>query len=197
MQEDKDWFDKALEYLDDENYSQAIVAIKKYVVQNPKNKRGKLLKAIIYGDLSNYNLVLQILEEIKPTEEDDKEYSKLYFAELADTFKEKGNYQEALKWYDKMIKVIPNETVGYILKGACLASAGKYELAKAEHLMAIKMEGAPEEAFYNLALISRAEMKFEEAKEYCEKSLAIDPNDKKVIHCYEDILEAIKMTKKK
>lgn len=195
MQEDKDWFDKALEYQEEENYSQAIVAIEKYVEQNPLNKRGKLLKAVIYGDLSNYELVLKILEEIKPTEDDSKRYSKLYFREMADTFNEMGNYKEALKWYDKMIEVIPNETVGYIFKGSCLAKAGKYELAKIEHLKATNLEGDPEEAFYNLALISRAEMKFEEAKEYCEKSLEIDPNDKSVIHCYEDILEAMKMTK--
>ena len=195
MQEGKDWFDKALDYQEEENYSQAIVAIEKYVEQNPSNKRGKLLRAVIYGDLSNYELVLQILDEIKPTEDDSKRYSKLYFREMADTFNEIGNYKEALKWYDKMIEVIPNETVGYILKGSCLAKAGKYELAKIEHLKATELKGDPEEAFYNLALISRAEMRFEEAKEYCEKSLKIDPNDKSVIHCYEDILEAMKMMK--
>lgn len=52
MKEDKDWFDKALEYQDEENYSQAIVAIEKYVDQNPDNKRGELLRAVIYGNLS-------------------------------------------------------------------------------------------------------------------------------------------------
>lgn len=90
-----------------------------------------------------------------------------------------GNYKEAIKWYNKVIEVIPDETIGYIFKGACLASAGKYELAKKEHLKATKLKGDPEEAFYNLALISRAEMKFEEAKDFCEKSLEMDPNDKK------------------
>ena len=115
---------------------------------------------------------------------------------MADTFKETGNYQEALKWFDKMIEINPNETVGYILKGCCLAGMGKYKLAKLEHLKATQLKGDPEEAFYNLALISRAEMKFEEAKRYCEKSLKIDPDDKSVIHCYEDILEAIKLKKK-
>lgn len=96
-----------------------------------------------------------------------------------------------------MIEVVPNETVGYIFKGSCLAKAGKYELAKIEYLKATKLKGDPEEAFYNLALISRAEMNFEEAKKICEQSLIIDPNDKSVIHCYKDILEAIKMMKEK
>lgn len=193
MQEDKDWFDIALHHYHEQNYSQAILSIEKYVEQNPDNKRGKLLRAIIYRELSNFDLVLQILNEIKPTENDSKRYSKLYFGELAETHKGMGNYQEALKWYDNMIDVIPDKTEGYILKGSCLAEFGKHELAKIEYLKATELEGNPEEVFYNLALISRAEMNFEKAKEYCEKSLNIDPNDESVRHCYNDILAAIKM----
>lgn len=195
MQKDKDWFDIALEHSSEQNYSQAILAIEKYVKQNPDNRRGKLLRAIIYRDLSNFDLAVQILSEIKPTKNDNKKYSKLYFGAMGDISNETGKFQEALRWYNKVIETIPEETVGYILKGACLAKIGKYELAKIEHLKAIKLEGNPEEAFYNLALISRAEMKFEEAKDYCEKSLEIDPNDESVIHCYEDILKAIECDK--
>ena len=55
-------------------------------------------------------------------------------------------------------------------------------------------EGDKEEAFYNLALISRAEMNFEEAKFFCEKSLEIDPHDEGVRHCLDDIIETIKLT---
>ena len=47
---------------------------------------------------------------------------------------------------------------------------------------------------YNLALIYRAEMNFNEAKFFCEKSIEIDPNDEGVRHCLEDIIEAIKLT---
>jgi len=196
MKEDKDWFKEALKFQDENNFSQSLVSIKKYVKQNPKNKLGSLLEAVIYGHLSNYNKVLEILAEIKPIKSDGKNYFKLYYSELGDTYKELGDYKEAIKWYDKVIEVYPNETVGYIFKGSCLASAGKYDLAKPVHLKATEMQGDPEEAFYNLALISRAEMKFEKAKMYCEQSLEIDPDDKSVIHCYEDILEAIKMTKR-
>lgn len=195
IQNKKDWFDLALEYQSKENYSKALIAINKYIDLNPQNKNGKLLKAVIYGDLSNYNLVLKILKEIQPNSKEDRQYSKFYFSELGDTYKELGNHIEALKWYNKMIEVVPNETMGYIYKGCCLASVGKYDLAKIEHLKATKLEGDPEEAFYNLALISRAEMNFEKAKEYCEKSLAIDPDDKKVLHCYKDIIEAIELLK--
>ena len=194
---DKDWFDIASEHHDEENYAQALVAINKYVENHPKSKSGKLLKAVIYRDLANYTLAIQLLEEIKPTPKDKRDYSIIYFLELGRTYKEKGDYKRAIKWYDKGIAISPDETIGYIYKGACLAAAGKYELAKIEHLKATKLAGDPEEAFYNLALITRAEMKFAAAKEYCEQSLAIDPNDKNVQHCYNDILLAIQLIDKK
>jgi len=197
MKQDKDWFDIALEHHEEENYSQAILAIQKYVELNPENKRGKLLKALIYCDLANYDLVFQILNEIKPTEEDGKDYAKLYFREIGKAYRGIGKFKKAIKYYDKIIQVAPDETVGYVFKGGCLVSMGEYELAKQEHMKATKLKGDPEEAFHNLALISRAQLKFKEAKKYCEKSLEIDPNDKSVIHCYEDILQAIKMNKNK
>jgi len=195
MHPQKDWFKEASKYHDESEYSQALVAITQYVKQYPENKRGKLLMAVIYGDLSNYTKVLEILEEIKPTVDDPPKYCSLYYTEMADTYKKTGNYEEAIKWYDKVIEILPKETRGYIYKGACLASAGKYALAKIEHLKGTTMEGDPEEAFYNLALISRAEMEFDKARVYCEQSLQIDPLDKSVIHCYEDILKAMEMEK--
>ena len=79
------------------------------------------------------------------------------------------------------------------MKGACLASVGEYELAKQEHLKATTLNGNPEEAYLNLALILRAESKLEQAKEYCQKALEIDPDYKKVKHCYADIKKAIKL----
>ncbi|MCK5146347.1 tetratricopeptide repeat protein [bacterium] len=190
-----DWFAKALEHHEDGNYSQAIIAIRKYVEANPNNKAGKLLEAVIYGDLHNYDKVLKILNDLELNADDEEKLFELYYTEFGDTYNEMGNYQEAIKWYDKLIELMPNRTKGCILKGACFATAGKYELAIQEHLKATQLEGDPEEAYYNLALINRAEMKFEQAKKYCEKSLAIDPEGEEVKHCYKDILEALKLKK--
>lgn len=191
----RDLYDIALEHLDQENYGQAIISIERYVDENPENKNGKLLMAVIYGHLSNYSKVLEILSKISPSPEESSKYSTVYYVELGDTYKEMGDFTEAIKYYDMAIAAAPNETVGYIMKGCCLASFGKYEDAKREHLKATKLEGDPEEAFYNLALISRAEQKFEEAKEFCEKSLEIDPDDIKVIHFHRDIIDSINLKK--
>ena len=192
----RDLYDITLEHLDQENYGQALISIQRYVDENPENKNGKLLMAVIYGHLSNYTKVLEILSRIPPSSEESSKYSKIYYVELGDTYKEMGNFSEALKYYDKAIEATPEETVGYIMKGSFLASIGKYEEAKKEHLKATELDGDPEEAFYNLALIARAEQKFEEAKEYCEKSLEIDPDDIKVMHFYKDIVDSINLKDK-
>jgi len=193
MKRSKDWFDRTLEHNEDGNYSQALVAISKYVEEHPGNKNGKLLQALVYRELSSFDKSLELLRDIVPGKEDSQKYSLLYFREMADTYKALGNFSEAIKWLDKIIQAEPEHSMGYILKGSCLAVSGNYEAARAEHLKATRMEGDPEEAYYNLALIARAEMQFEEAREYCEKSLAIDPDDQQVIHCYKDILMAIEM----
>lgn len=190
---DKDWFEMALDNFHEDNYSQALVAITKYTEEKPEDKNGKLLKAIICREMSNYPLAFRIFNEIAPQETDTEEYKKGYYTDIADTYKEMGNYQEAAAWYDKLIALTPAGSHGYILKGACLAAAGQYELAKPELFKAIQSEGDREEAYYSLALIARAEMNFAEAKEYCEKSLAIFPADDRVIQCLGDLNKAIKL----
>ena len=191
---EKDWFDIALKHFDEANYSQALFAITKYIKDNPNNNYGKILRAVICRTLSNYDLSLAILKEIEPTKNADENYKKSYYRELGDTYNAMGNHTEAIIWYDKFIELCPNETMGYIFKGGCLAAAGQYKLAKEEHLKATTLEGDREEAFYNLALIYRAEMNFSQAKLFCEKSLEIDPNDEGVRHCLDDIIETIKLT---
>ena len=190
---EKDWFEQALDNFHEDNYSQALFAITKYTAAKPEDKNGKLLKAIISREMSNYPLAFSIFNEIVPGDADTEDYRKSYYTDLADTYKEMGNYQEAATWYDKLIALSPNESHGYILKGACLAAAGQYELAKPALFKAIESEGDREEAYYNLALIARAEMNFAEAKEYCEKSLAIFPADERVIQCLGDLNKAIKL----
>jgi len=190
---EKDWFKIALTHFDAGNYSQALLAVSRYINENPESQTGKLLKAVLCRELCNFNLSLSLLKEIAPEESDDVGYKRSYFREMAETLEAMGNFNEAVIWFDKLIELIPGSTSGYILKGACLAAAGHYELAKTAHLKATFQTGHTEEAYYNLALISRAEMNFEEAKKYCERSLEIDPNDTSVRHCYDDIIEALKL----
>jgi len=62
----KDWFKISLEYQDRGDYAQALISIRKYIQDNPKNKRAKLLEAVYLADLSSFNYALEVLRKIKP-----------------------------------------------------------------------------------------------------------------------------------
>ncbi len=192
----QEFYDIALDNYSDSKYSMALFSIQEYLSLNPDNKPGRLLLGLIYGELSNYKRSFEILDEIKPNEFDNKTFQKLYLSQMGDNNKKIGNLDLAIEFYDKYIEIDPESANGYIFKGACLALKGEYGLAKEQHLIATKLKGHPEEAFYNLALICRAEMNFEKAKKYCESSLKIDPKDEIVRHCLDDINEAIEMKRK-
>jgi len=81
------------------------------------------------------------------------------------------------------------------MKGAVLATLGKFEEAKKLHLQATKLEDDPDEAFFNLGLILRAELKLEEAKEAFENALELCPNEERVEKELEDVEKAMKLQK--
>ena len=64
-QKDNDWFDISLKHLDHSEYAQALVAINEYLKVERGNRQGKLLKALITRELSNYKFALKILKEKK------------------------------------------------------------------------------------------------------------------------------------
>ncbi|WP_040257038.1 tetratricopeptide repeat protein [Rickettsia hoogstraalii] len=53
----------------------------------------------------------------------NKEYKALY--EQANEFHKSGNYKEAIRLYDKMISLYPNENEPYLGKGSILSMWGK------------------------------------------------------------------------
>jgi tetratricopeptide (TPR) repeat protein len=195
--DDKDyWYNKAVEFEEKGKYSKALLAIEIYIRENPSDKYGKLLMTMIYNELGFSALSIDCLKNQTPNQQDAKKYTRLYHYYLGKAYRQIHNFKKALKCFDKVIATIPSKTEGYIFKGACLSGFGKYELAKVEFHKATQVVGNPEEAFFNLALIARAEMKFEEAKMYCEKAIEIDPEYEDAKNCLKDIDKAIILKKK-
>lgn len=186
-------FTKAIEHRDEEEYAQALVCCQLYIKKEPENKRAKLFEAVLLSELGNNAKAFEILEKVKPNEDDNEKYSVMYYRELASVYKEVGAYDKAIFYFDKCIALSPNHTSGYILKGGCLAVAGRFEAAKAEHLKAITLDGNPEEAFYNLALINRAEGKLELALDYCKKAIEIDHDYEDALEFFDDLNSAIQL----
>jgi tetratricopeptide (TPR) repeat protein len=190
----KEWFEIGQQNLA-ENYSMALYSLNKSLELEPNKRITNLLLACTYSDLANHKKALKIFSKITPNKSDDDSFKMTYHYYLAQTYRYTQKYSLAIKHYDRCIKIEPHKTTFYILKGACLAKMGNYNLAIKNHLKATKLQGNPEEAHYNLALLYRAEMKFEKAKNHCLLSLKIDPNQEDVKHCLKDINEVLKLKK--
>lgn len=193
---DINWFNKAMNHNENGESAQALLSINFYCEQNPDDVSGLIAKAMINTELSNFSEAEKVLKSIDLNKNSSAKFLQIYYTEWASLYKAKNELEKAIEFYDKRINISPDETGGYILKGAALAKLGKYEEAKDEHLKATQLEGNPEEAFTNLGLILRAELNLGEAKAAFENSLKIISNDESVEKNLEDVTNAIELQKK-
>jgi tetratricopeptide (TPR) repeat protein len=91
-------------------------------------------------------------------------------------YRRMGDYPTADQWYRKAIIANPENAGPWIFRGALHAVWGQFEIAKNMHRRGTQCEeGVPDEAWYNLGLILRAQERFEEAANCFKRALAIDP----------------------
>ena len=190
------WLEQAVTFQEQENYAQALLAINQYLSEAPEDRDSQLLLALIYSEIENYEAAFEVLESIKPKNDDDPEYQAVYYTLLGNTYQEKGMFVEAIKCYDHIIFLFPEDSTAYLAKGTALTIMGKFQEAKKVLLKASRMEDGAEEAYYNMALIYRGELKLEKAKKFCKKSLDINAEDEEVQHVYQDILDALALKTK-
>lgn len=175
-----DWYDKALEHFGNRANCQALLCIEYYEELDPDSEPTQLLKANILIGLHRFDDAERILDEF-PMDEPRPErlnhvIKKHYYQVKGDLRDLQGKFQEAADFYQKLIDLEPNDTLGYILKGACLAKAGDFEEAKKLNYRAVELKGTPEEAYLNLGIIYRAEGKLYAAKKAFMQALTIKPD---------------------
>ena len=192
---DKQYWDIAIEAWDCSKFAVALTALKKHKEHFPDHKFATITQAIILGEMAAFTQSCAILEQLHPKELEDNSLEKLYYRQLGHNHSGLGNFEQAIHYYDQSIKLDPESTTGYIFKGDCLRRHGAVDAAKEVFLAATHLQPDPEEAFLNLALISRTELDLEQAKSYCEQALDINPDYPEAQFCLEDIQEAIDMRK--
>ena len=75
-----------------------------------------------------------------------------------------------------------------------MAKQGKFSEAKKYHKKAIKVASdVPDEAYYNLGLILRAEERFEDACECFDKALELDPDYTIAKEARSDVLKVLQL----
>ncbi|EAY29665.1 tetratricopeptide repeat protein [Microscilla marina] len=194
-----DWYDKALEHFGNRANCQALLCIEYYEELDADSEPAKLLKANILIGLHRFEDAERILDEFPmdvPRPERLNHVIKKHYYQVKGDLKDlQGKFNEAADFYQKLIDLEPDETLGYILKGACLAKAGEFEEAKELHNHATQLEGDPDEAYLNLGLIYRAEGKLYAAKKAFMEALTITPEYTEAQEGLQDVNEAMALEK--
>ena len=194
-----DWYDKALDHFGARENCQSLLCIEYYEELDPDSEPAKLLKANILIGLYRFSDAEEILDnfpmDLDRPERLDQAIKKHYYQVKGDLMDAQGKYLEAADYYQKLIDLEPGQTLGYIMKGACLAKAGEFEAAKELHDLATNLDGDPDEAYLNLGLIYRAEGKLYAAKKAFTKALEITPEYLEAKDGLEDVNQAMRLEK--
>ncbi len=109
----------------------------------------------------------------------------IIFNKLGELHEYRGHFPEAEPWFQKAIKVKPDDAGSYIFLGAVQARQGKLKDAEDTHRAATRCtEGCIGEAYHNLGLVLRGQGRLAEAAECFRKAIEIDP-------AYDDAVEAL------
>ncbi len=86
----------------------------------------------------------------------------------------KGDAQAAEALYREVLAKYPNDSDGYDALGACLCFQHRYEEARTNYLLGLKLNAQSVDALYGLGCVAYEQGRNTEAKDYLEKALLLD-----------------------
>ena len=167
-----------------------LVYARKFLEDFPDHSGALIEYGMTLVEIARYDEAQNIFDKVISLVDE----SQLYFphAQLGHLYFEMGDIQEAIKWYEKALKIAPDDATFNIFLGSAYAKLGNLDKALSCHRKALSCaEGAIDEAYLNIGFIMRAKEKFEEAKFNFEKALEIEPNYEEAIEALKDINSAL------
>ncbi len=114
---------------------------------------------------------------------DDKDFSEKYYLSLGITETNDGNFPDAIKSFDEVLKLNKNSYLAYFYKGICAHSLGKTDEAYANYTKAIELNKKMVDAYFN-----RGQLIFKtNPKEALDDFVAAVALDSKFIDAYYSI----------
>ena len=80
---------------------------------------------------------------------DDKDFEEKYYLSLGISDVNEGNFADAIKSFDNVLKLNENSELAYFYKGICYHSLGKTDDAFANYTNAIKLNKNMVDAYFN------------------------------------------------
>lgn len=126
------------------------------------------------------------LEKLLPLEETFKDWWNLLFF-IALGYRQLGNFQEAIGYLERIIKLNPSQADTYNELGICYASVGNYIKAEKYLKKALQLLEDDSEVLCNLAMVYMELGRYELAEEYLKESASINPEDEITKQCIEQL----------
>jgi len=116
------------------------------------------------------NSVAEDMSDVK--QEQAKKYRELGLA-----YQQRGNFAEALSFYQKAIAIYPNFAVAYNDIGVVYEAMGSFDRAEQNYLKSSKIDPTYSSAYTNLALFYEGQRDLEKAAFYWSKRVAVGAPD--------------------
>ncbi len=179
---------------DQNKYALVIEMCRRLLSDYPKSAYGWYVLSYALIDLAKYDEAKISLNKCTKYIKQNSKYRPCYLK--GHLYRDNGQNKLAERWYRKAIEHSPKLPELWVFLGAILARQGKYKEAKIAHRKCISLDKATsDEAHFNLALIFRAEGRYQDALKHLDKAIKIDPKYIIAKNVKKDILEAIKYKK--
>lgn len=171
-------------------YALALELSRELLQEFPDYNIGWLLQGVILYELARYGEAEQVLRNaIQGLPLKALQHGYTHLGHLC---RERGEYDDAEKWYRKAIELDPDDAGWHIFLGALLAKRGDFSGAEASHRNATRCSsGRVDEAYLNLGLVLRAQERYKEALACFERALALTPDYQEATTAKADIEKAI------
>jgi tetratricopeptide (TPR) repeat protein len=175
IQKANEYFLKAKEEYDNKNYHISITYLNKALEQNQKDLSFYLLRGKAYIKNYEYERAKKDLNKIISAQiNSPKELPDAYYY-LADIEYTKKNYPVSISHLNNAIKINMQAPEYYFLRGVVYYYCKQFEMAKYDFNFLLNNKGENQDMilkiYFYLGLIFKDEKKYDNAKEYFEKSL--------------------------
>ncbi|MDR4497770.1 MAG: tetratricopeptide repeat protein [Candidatus Scalindua sp.] len=165
------YFEKGLEYYNNERWDEAIAEINKAMALNPEYKDSFYKFGLAHYKGGFYDKAITAYSlSLKLNPNDFRVYCDRGLA-----YGKNGQYDKAIADYDQAIKLDPKHAKVYVGRGVAFKNKGEDEKAIADYTQAIKLNSTYALAYYNRGLVHQKKGRYEKAIADFDQALKSNP----------------------
>jgi tetratricopeptide (TPR) repeat protein len=169
---------------------------RRYLADYPDHGPAWLLMGTALTEMGRYEEAKRALS--KAIELCPLEKRQIAFSGMGHMFRQRGDYEQAEKWYRRAIEADPDDATYHIYLGSLFAKQGRLSDAEEVHRTAICCaEGCIDEAYLKLGLVLRAQERFQEAAECFREAIQLDPAYRAARRALQDVERCIRWSSRR